>query len=183
MRFEKFEFNDAWLVRSEVHYDERGYFRETFRKDEFYEVTGFDFQAQQINVSLSKRGVLRGIHFSNSKLGQAKWVSCVKGEVKDYIVDLRHDSKTFGQSASVTLSEDNGLSIIIPTGFGHAFEAISAESIISYALTSSYDPKTELTISPFDLTLNIKWQLIDPIISERDRSAPTLKEQVLRGNI
>ncbi len=183
MRFEKFEFNGLWLVESEVHHDERGYFRETFRRDEFIEASGLDFQAQQINVSFSKKGVLRGIHFSKSQLGQAKWVSCIKGEIRDYVVDLRQGSETFGQSTSVVLSESNGLSIIIPTGFGHAFEVISRESIISYALTSSYDPKTEMTISPFDATLDIKWHLIDPIISKRDSSAPTLKEQELRGNV
>jgi dTDP-4-dehydrorhamnose 3,5-epimerase len=116
-------------------------------------------------------------------LGQAKWVSCIKGEIRDYIVDLRHNSETFGQWASVILSEDNGKSVIIPTGFGHAFEAHSQESIISYALTSSYDPKTEMTINPFDATLNITWELNNPRISERDRSAPTLKDQVIRRNI
>ena len=183
MRFEKFKFIDVWLAISEVHHDERGFFKETFRSDEFYKASGFSFQTQQINASFSVKGVLRGIHFSNSKLGQAKWVSCIKGEIKDYIVDLRKDSETFGEWASILLTEDNGYSIIIPTGFGHAFEVLSQDSIMSYALTSPYDPETDMTIYPFDDTLNIKWELSNPTISERDRCAPTLKDQITRGNI
>lgn len=183
MKFKKFIFNDVWLVSSEVHFDERGFFRETFRRDEFYEVSGLSFEAQQINVSSSTKGVLRGIHFSNSNLGQAKWVSCIKGEIRDYIVDLRHNSQTFGESASVILSEENGKSVIIPAGFGHAFEAHSEVSLISYALTTSYDPKTEMAINPFDPTLNIAWELVNPRISERDKSAPTLEDQISLGNI
>jgi len=183
VKFDKFKFNDAWLVSSEVHFDERGFFRETFRRDKFFEISGLSFEAQQINVSSSTKGALRGIHFSISKLGQAKWVSCIKGEIRDYIVDLRHDSETFGEWVSVILSEDNGKSVIIPAGFGHAFEAHSEESLISYALTSPYDPNTEMAINPFDTTLNITWELINPKMSERDKSAPTLKDQISLGNI
>jgi len=183
VKFERYEFDSTWLVKSEIHHDARGVFREAFRKDLFQNVSGLDFNVMQVNASLSSKGVLRGIHYSISTLGQAKWVSCLKGEICDYIVDLRPKSPTFGQWKSITLSEANGLSLIIPTGIGHAFETKSEDSIVSYSLTSAYDPKTEMTISPLDPTIKIKWLNLNPVISDRDRLAPTLEKQISLGNL
>ncbi len=183
MKFEKYEFDVTWLVKSEIHHDARGQFRETFRKDLFQDASGLNFDVIQVNASISSKGVLRGIHYSVSALGQAKWVSCLKGEINDYIVDLRPKSSTFGQWKSITLSEANGLSLIIPTGIGHAFETKTEGSIVSYSLSSAYDPVSEMTISPLDPTINIKWLNADPLISDRDRLAPTLEKQIVLGNM
>ena len=183
MKFEVFSFESTWLVKSDIHNDLRGSFREIFRADLFREISGIDFNTKQINSSVSRKGVLRGIHYSTSAEGQAKWVSCVSGEIEDYVVDLRPNSPTFGKWKSVTLTADNGLSLIIPTGFGHAFEARTEGCIVSYALTSTYDPATEMTISPVDPTINIDWLNLNPEISDRDKFAPTLKEQILEGNM
>jgi dTDP-4-dehydrorhamnose 3,5-epimerase len=136
-----------------------------------------------MNCSQSNKGVLRGIHYSIAETGQAKWVSCLNGEIEDYVIDLRLKSPTFGKWKSTTLSAENGLSLIIPTGFGHAFESRSGSCVVSYALTSLYDPTTEMTISPADPTISLRWANPNPEISDRDKFAPTLKEQVSKGNM
>ena len=183
MKFEAFEFGSTWLVKSEIHEDIRGSFRETFRRDLFHQSSKLDFNPVQAKSSLSKKGVLRGIHYSVSSAGQAKWISCLQGEIEDYVIDLRLGSSTFGKWKSITLSADNGLSLIIPTGFGHAFEAMADDCLVSYALTSTYDPKTEMAISPNDPTIGVNWVHSTPEISDRDRFAPTLSEQVSSGNM
>jgi dTDP-4-dehydrorhamnose 3,5-epimerase len=183
MKFEKFEFDSIWLVKSDIHLDNRGSFRETFRRDLFREVANSDFNPVQINASVSRMGVLRGIHYSISEIGQAKWISCVSGEIEDYVVDLRLNSSTFGKWKSISLSADNGLSLIIPTGFGHAFETRTDGCVVSYALSSSYDPATEMTITPSDPSIGVNWLNLYPEVSDRDKFAPTLREQVSAGNM
>lgn len=183
MKFERFEFNSIWLVKSDIHLDNRGSFRETFRRDLFREVANFDFAPVQINASVSRMGVLRGIHYSIAEIGQAKWISCVSGEIEDYVVDLRLNSSTFGKWKSITLSEENGFSLIIPTGFGHAFETRTDGCVVSYALSSSYDAATEMTISPSDPVIGVNWLNSNPEISDRDKFAPTLREQVSAGKM
>ena len=183
MKFEVFEFGSTWLVKSEIHQDNRGTFRETFRRDLFREFTDLDFNPVQVNCSFSRKGVLRGIHYSVSQAGQAKWISCLRGEIEDYVIDLRVNSPSFGKWKSVSLSAENGLSLIIPTGFGHAFETRTEECLVSYALTSAYDPETEMTISPDDPTIGVNWVHSTPEISDRDKFAPSLSEQVLSGNM
>jgi dTDP-4-dehydrorhamnose 3,5-epimerase len=183
MKFEAFQFGATWIVHSEIHNDPRGEFKETLRRDKFYAATGVDFQIEQANCSVSSQGVLRGIHYSTAKSGQAKWITCLKGEIEDYVVDLRPHSQTFGEWKAVRLSAKNGKSLIIQSGVGHAFEALAEENVVFYSLTSPYDPATEMTISPHDPQLDISWHFELPIISDRDRLAPTLAEQVIRGNL
>ena len=183
MRFEEFDFGATWIVYSEIYSDDRGEFKETLRRDKFHKLTGLDFRVEQTSCSTSSKGVLRGIHYSVSKLGQAKWVSCLRGEIKDYVVDLRPNSPTFGNWNSTILSAANGKSLIIQTGIGHAFEALEDDSIVSYSLTSAYDPATEMTISPFDDRLSIPWHFEIPKVSDRDKNAPTLMEQISKGNL
>jgi len=178
MIFEEFAFDKSWIVQSEVHEDSRGNFRESFRRDKFRDISGLDFEIQQSNCSVSSANVLRGIHFSNSKLGQAKWISCIKGEIVDYVIDLRMESQTFGKWKSVVLSAENAKSIIIGSGMGHAFVVVSQEAIVSYSLTSCYDPSTEMTITPFDKDLGIKWPVETPILSDRDVKGSTLSELI-----
>ena len=174
MRFEEFEFGATWIVYSEIHSDSRGDFKETLRRDKFLNLTGLDFQVEQTSSSTSSLGVLRGIHYSVSKVGQAKWVTCLRGEIKDYVVDLRPTSPTFGKWNAINLSAANGKSLIIQSVIGHAFEALENESIVSYSLTSSYDPDTEMTISPFDTQLSIHgtstFQRYPTVIKMRHRS-------------
>ena len=166
----------AWIIESPLHKDNRGYFREWFKSSELKEKIGKGFEVTQANMSQSQRGVVRGVHFSTSKLGQAKWVTCGAGAIWDVVVDIRPDSKTFMEWEGVELTVDNGRSVVISEGLGHAFIALEDNSMMIYALSSDYDPSQEFAINPKDAEVAIKWPLENLIFSERDLSAPTLRD-------
>jgi len=166
----------AWIIESPIHRDDRGYFREWFKSSALEEKVGKGFDVTQANMSRSQKGVVRGIHFSTSKLGQAKWVTCGAGVIWDVVVDIRPDSKTFMQWEAVELTSDNGRSVVISEGLGHAFIALEDNSITIYALSSDYEPSMEFAVNPKDTDLAIEWPSNNLIFSERDLSAPTLKE-------
>jgi dTDP-4-dehydrorhamnose 3,5-epimerase len=165
----------AWVIDSPIHKDERGYFREWFKNSALQEKIGKKFDVTQANMSRSQKGVVRGIHFSTSKLGQAKWVTCGVGAIWDVVVDIRPDSKTFMRWEGIELTAENGRSVVISEGLGHAFIALEDDSIMIYALSSDYDPSQEFAVNPIDAELAINWPLQDLKFSERDLSAPTLK--------
>jgi dTDP-4-dehydrorhamnose 3,5-epimerase len=164
----------SWLYQSDVHGDSRGYFTEWFKSEQVKNVIGREFKIAQANISNSKRGVVRGIHFSIAKEGQAKWVTCVSGKIIDFIVDIRPNSPTFKKWVSAELYDGSGRSIFISEGLGHAFIAIEDESRISYLLSSPYSPKDELTINPKDPEIAIKWPFEELHFSPKDESAPLL---------
>jgi dTDP-4-dehydrorhamnose 3,5-epimerase len=164
----------AWLYQSDVHGDSRGYFTEWFKSELVRDVIGREFKIAQANVSNSKRGVVRGIHFSIAKEGQAKWVTCISGKIIDFVVDIRPNSPTFKKWVSTELYDGSGKSIFISEGLGHAFIAMEDESRISYLLSSPYSPKDELAINPKDLEIAIKWPLEELHFSPKDESAPLL---------
>lgn len=166
----------AWIIESPLHNDNRGYFREWFKSSELKEKIGKSFEVTQANMSQSQKGVVRGIHFSTSILGQAKWVTCGAGAIWDVVVDIRPDSKTFMEWEGVQLTVNNGRSVVISEGLGHAFIAMEDNSIMIYALSSDYDPSQEFAVNPKDTELAINWPLENLIFSDRDISAPTLKE-------
>jgi dTDP-4-dehydrorhamnose 3,5-epimerase len=149
------------------------------------ERTSFDFNVVQGNVSTSKFGTIRGIHYSLAKEGQAKWVSCVSGKIVDVIVDLRTNSPTFGKHEMIELEEASGKSIVIEPGLGHAFLALSDNSVVSYLLSSLYSDKDEFNISPFDTELNIDWKFPTRILtlSEKDINAPSLLKRKNLGQL
>lgn len=165
----------AWLFRSSAHHDERGYFREWFRADDLNKLLGKSFKLAQSNISKSKKGVVRGIHFSTAPEGQAKWVTCSSGSIWDVVVDIRPSSPTFKKWVAHELNATNGLSVFISEGLGHAFAALADDSVITYLLSSPYDPSREFAINPQDPDINIKWPLDNPIFSAKDQSAPNLK--------
>ena len=108
MQINEFAFGASWIVESDIYLDGRGSFRESFRRDKFLEFSGIDFQIEQSNCSVSSKGVLRGIHYSVARAGQVKWVSCLEGEIQDYVVDLRVSSPTFGQWKSIAITSASG---------------------------------------------------------------------------
>jgi dTDP-4-dehydrorhamnose 3,5-epimerase len=181
MDIEALGIDGAWLATSPVHRDNRGTFREWFKLEEIASATGLVFGAQQANISTSSAGVLRGIHFSTEL--QAKWVTCITGEIHDYIIDLRPESATFKKWISVELTPDSGRAVLIAPGLGHAFVAIKDNSTISYLLSTPYAPESEFAISPFDTELAIDWAMDESelILSERDERAPSLKEYLARS--
>jgi dTDP-4-dehydrorhamnose 3,5-epimerase len=134
------------------------------------------FDVQQANTSVSNLGVIRGLHFSSEQNGQSKYVTCTSGSVLDAIVDLRPLSSTFGQSAVIELDAQSGTSVFISRGLGHGFQALENQSVVTYLLDSKFDPKKEFVIYPLDPAISVPWRDIQPIISPRDKNAPSLAD-------
>jgi dTDP-4-dehydrorhamnose 3,5-epimerase len=162
------------LVEPEVHGDARGFLVETFSAGAWASF-GVDGPFVQHNQSRSARGTLRGIHFQTSP-GQAKLVRCSRGSIFDVAVDLRRDSPSFGRWEGHVLDDERHRQLLVPVGFGHGFCVTSEEADVCYLLSSAYDPETEAGIAWDDPDVGIEWPLREPILSERDRSAPRLAD-------
>ena len=175
----------AWLAESPVWSDERGFFREWFKTENVNQGAGPKFNVEQANISSSVKGTLRGIHYSLAEKGQAKWVTCVSGLIKDVIVDIRPNSKTFGEWIEFELSGTSGNSILISQGLGHGFVSLAEASIVAYLGSSPFSPTEEYEINPLDLALGINWGLAikELKISTKDRNAPTLEERRKEGKL
>ena len=171
-----FSINGAWVFESPTHHDERGYFREWFKDSFIKQELGRDFHVAQSNLSKSKKGVVRGIHFSLAPEGQAKWITCAHGSLWDVVVDIRPKSPTFKRWEAHKLSAGDGRSIFISEGLGHAFVALEEDSVISYLLSSSYSPTHEHAINPQDAEINISWPDMPLTFSEKDSAAPSLRD-------
>ena len=174
--FEKQKIEDVILVRPKVFGDNRGFFMETYKKSDFFE-NGITVEFNQDNHSKSTKGVLRGLHYQAKPYGQAKLVRCSKGKIYDVAVDIRTNSKTFGQYIKVELSEENKHMLFIPEGFAHGFVALSDEVEILYKASGEYNPKADRGILWSDKDINIDWGIdFEPILSEKDKKQPSLKD-------
>jgi dTDP-4-dehydrorhamnose 3,5-epimerase len=178
----------AWLAESPLWPDERGYFREWFKHEEILKATGIDFSVKQSNISLSNKGVIRGIHYSIATEGQAKWITCISGAILDVIVDIRPDSPTFRKIEYVDLKGGEGRAILVGKGLGHGFMALEDQTTVSYLLSSPYSPEFEFEIQPTDPAMKIDWQFellngVSVVLSTKDASAPTLGEQAAKGKL
>jgi dTDP-4-dehydrorhamnose 3,5-epimerase len=162
------------LVEPKVFGDERGFMLESYSRDEWARV-GVDVDFVQHNHSRSRRGTLRGIHFQTEP-GQAKLVRCVRGEILDVAVDLRRGSPTYGQWEAHRLDDVRHRQLFVPVGFGHGFAVLSAEADVAYQVSSYYDPATESGIAWDDPEVGVDWEVGEPLLSERDKLAPTLAE-------
>lgn len=162
------------LIEPKVFGDARGYFLETFNQAR-YRAAGIEQEFVQTNQSRSKKGVLRGLHLQNPN-AQAKLVSVIVGEVFDVAVDLRPASRTFGQWIGERLSQENHRQLFIPAGFAHGFLVLSDEAIFSYACSAPYSPEAEIGIRYDDPDIGIAWPIECPILSEKDRAHPYLRE-------
>ena len=162
------------LLEPVVHGDERGFFLESFRRDLWIE-HGVDVDFVQHNHSRSARGTLRGIHFQTEP-GQAKLVRCARGRIFDVAVDLRRDSSSFGQWEGHLLDDENHRQAYVPAGFGHGFLVLSDVADVAYLCSSTYDPATESGIAWDDPDVGVEWPVEEPLLSARDRRAPTLAE-------
>lgn len=167
----------AWEITPVVHADARGAFFEWFTDPAFTSITGHPFDLQQANCSVSKAGVLRGVHFAEVPPGQAKYVTCVRGAVYDVVVDIRVGSPTFGAWDAVTLNDTSHNSVYLAEGLGHAFLALQDDSTVIYLCSAGYDPQREHTVDPLDPELAIDWPHPgELILSDRDRAAPSLEQ-------
>lgn len=175
MEFKKMNLDGLVLVKPNIFEDERGCFFERYNKNEFTNA-GIDVEFVQDNQSISKKGVIRGLHFQISPHAQDKLVWAAKGEVFDVAVDLRKDSKTFGKWESVVLSDKDKSAIFIPKGFSHGFQAISDEVVLFYKVSDFYDFESDAGIKWNDSDLNIAWPIKNSIVSEKDQALPFLKD-------
>ena len=175
----------AWLAESPVWSDDRGFFREWFKSEDLKTATGRDFGIEQANISLSSRGTLRGIHYSIAPRGQAKWITCVAGSIKDVIVDIRPESQTFGRWIEVELSGHSGQAVFISEGLGHGFIALEDNTAVAYLVSTPFSPNEEFEINPLDEKIGVNWgvELSDLMISEKDQQAPTLAERLREGKL
>ena len=175
----------AWLAESPVWSDDRGFFREWFKAEDIKKATGRNFGIEQANISVSSAGTLRGIHYSIAPRGQAKWITCVSGSIKDVIVDIRPHSKSFGQWSEVELSGNSGEAILISEGLGHVFVALEDNSVVAYLISTPFSPTDEYEINPLDRKIAIDWGMQDSIlkISDKDLKAPTLAERLAEGKL
>lgn len=171
----------CYLIKPRLFKDERGAFFESFNEQQFSEKIDMTTRFVQDNQSISKRGVLRGMHFQQGAYAQAKLVRVIKGSVQDVAVDLRKDSKSFGQVFSTVLSEENNEQLFIPRGFAHGFLALEDATIFAYKCDNYYNKASEAGIIYNDADLNIEWMLSDKEItlSEKDGELPSLKDSNL----
>jgi dTDP-4-dehydrorhamnose 3,5-epimerase len=162
------------LVEPEVHGDSRGFMLESFSRDAWAEL-GVEVEFVQHNHSRSAKGTLRGIHFQTEP-GQAKLIRCPRGEILDVAVDLRRGSPTYGQWEAHLLDDVGHRQLFVPVGFGHGFAVLSEVADVTYLVSSLYDPATESGIAWDDPDVGVEWGVEEPLLSERDKSAPRLSD-------
>ncbi|NDU71422.1 dTDP-4-dehydrorhamnose 3,5-epimerase [Actinomadura sp. DSM 109109] len=172
----------AYVFTSPREPDRRGAFHEVMRADVIERVLGRPFVPRQINCSTSRRNTLRGIRAVTVPPGQAKYVTCLAGAVRDIVVDLRVGSPSFGHHAVNELHAGSGRSVFVPEGAGHAFLALADDTCVCYALSTTYAPEAQISIDPLDPDLALPWRLTEPpLLSGTDAAAPTLAETIAAG--
>lgn len=167
----------VYIIEPKVFGDARGYFFESFSEREFKEKVG-DIHFVQDNESMSKYGVMRGLHFQRPPYAQSKLVRCVKGKVIDVAVDIRKGSPTYGQHVAALLTEENHRQFFIPQGFAHGFAVLSESAVFQYKCDNFYHPEADGGISILDESLGIDWGLAmeEAILSEKDTKHMKLAE-------
>ncbi len=165
---------EVLLFEPKVFGDERGYFFESFSKQRYAEA-GILPDFVQDNISFSRKGVLRGLHFQHPR-SQGKLIQVLSGKVADVAVDIRVGSPTFGKWAIEVLSEENHRQLYIPPGFAHGFCVMSDTAVFSYKCTDYYDASAEGGIIWNDTALNIDWPITEPVLSPKDMCYPALKD-------
>jgi 5-epimerase len=184
MRVRQLRIEGAFEFTPERFPDSRGYFTSPYQEEVFVEAVGRPlFPVRQASHNLSRRpGVLRGIHYTATPPGGAKYVYCPRGRVLDFQVDLRVGSPTFGLADSVVLDEVEGRSVYCPVGVGHGSMVLEADSMVVYLLSQVYVPVNELAVSPLDPALALPLPAgLEPLMSDRDAAAFTLAESRERG--
>ena len=175
MEIIKTRINELILIQPSVFPDPRGYFFESYKKEEFRGL-GIDADFVQDNESMSQKNVLRGLHFQKPPFAQGKLVRVVTGSVLDVAVDLRKDSGTYGKWESAVLSAENKLMMWIPEGFAHGFLVLEDNTIFQYKCTNYYNKESESGIIWNDPDLEIDWGIENPLVSEKDLRGKPFKD-------
>ena len=167
----------AWTFTPVLRGDDRGVFLESFKDSTFRETLGHGFDLQQMNISVSRHGTVRGIHFADVPPGQAKYVQCFDGRILDVVVDIRVGSPTFGRWDAVELDAHDRRALYIAEGLGHAFCALSESVTVGYLCSQPYAPDREHGIHPLDPDLALPWpDGAGSILSPKDSQAPSLQQ-------
>ncbi|MEQ0560209.1 dTDP-4-dehydrorhamnose 3,5-epimerase [Amycolatopsis sp. NEAU-NG30] len=182
MQFRPLRVPDAYEFSPRAFPDDRGLFVAPFQEDAFRAAVGHPLRLGQSNHSVSRRGTIRGIHFADTPPGQAKYVYCPRGSLLDVVVDLRVGSPTFGQWDAVKLDAREFHAMYLAEGLGHGFVALEDDTVMSYYCSEPYNPAGEHGITPLDPALGLPWpQDLEPVLSAKDREAPTLAEALEQG--
>lgn len=183
MQIRELSVPDAYEITPKQFGDDRGVFLEWYRFDRLAEVVGHPLDVRQANVSVSRRGVVRGIHFADVPPGQAKYVTAMRGTVIDYVIDIRVGSPTFGRWDSVVLDDVDRRAIYLGEGLGHAFVALTDDATVSYLVSDTFNPSAEHGVSPLDPAIALVFPLADSelVLSPKDADAPTLEEAATAG--
>lgn len=178
MQIEETKLKDCFIVKDTLFKDSRGYFFESFNQKKFNELTELNVQFVQDNQSKSTKGVLRGLHFQLGAHAQAKLVRVLEGKVLDVAVDIRPNSKTFGEHIAVELTAENETQLFVPRGFAHGFVVLSETAIFFYKCDNYYHKASEGGIIYNDTVLNIDWQLSSEelILSDKDLALKNLND-------
>jgi dTDP-4-dehydrorhamnose 3,5-epimerase len=188
MGFDSTGILNCWVFTPQRFLDDRGYFQETFKLSRIHDDLGVEFHVKQINQSKSAAGVVRGIHWADVPPGQAKYVSVARGEIIDFVVDLRSQSPTFGKWKAFNLSESNGRVVLIGNGLGHAFLSLEDETVVTYFCSEEFNPAAERTLNPLDETVSIPFSayassagLGQLSFSPKDAAGPNLQDLLEAG--
>jgi len=174
MKITETKLKGVYIIEPQVFGDNRGWFMETYSKKKLQQI---DCEFVQDNQSYSaEKGTLRGIHFQTPPMAQAKLLRCSRGALMDYAVDINPESETYKQWISVELSAENKKQLFIPRGYGHGFISLTEDTELIYKADNYYSPEHDRAILWSDPELDIDWGTNDPIVSEKDKTAPLLKE-------
>lgn len=183
MQIRELTIPDSYEITPKQFGDDRGVFLEWYRFDKLEEVVGHSIDLRQANTSVSKRGVVRGIHFADVPLGQAKYVTATHGAVLDFVIDIRVGSPTFGKWDSVLLDDKDRRAIYIAEGLGHCFVALTDDATVSYLVTDVFNAPREHGINPLDSDIALVFpdEAGEPLLSPKDTDAPSLAEAAASG--
>ena len=181
MQVTPLSISGVWSFAPLLRPDDRGVFLESFKAAEVESAIGHPFTLKQMNISSSRAGTVRGIHFADVPPSQAKYVQCFSGRILDVVVDIRVGSPTFGRWDAIELDDANRTGLYISEGLGHAFCALSDEVTVGYLCSEPYAPSREHGIHPLDPELGMPWPDIDLVLSPKDAAAPTLAEALSQG--
>jgi dTDP-4-dehydrorhamnose 3,5-epimerase len=177
-----YSISGVWRFDPVLRPDDRGVFLESFKESVFVETVGHSFDLAQMNISVSRAGTVRGVHFADVPPGQAKYVQCFSGKILDIVVDIRVGSPTFGQYEAIELDADSRSGLYISVGLGHAFCALSDSATVGYLCSEGYSPEREHGIHPLDPDLALPWpQGEHSVLSPKDAAAPLLAEAIASG--
>jgi len=182
MQVDELKVPGSWVFTPKQWPDPRGVFLEWFKAPAFRDAVGHDLSVKQANHSISSKGTLRGVHFADVPVGQAKYVYCTRGAVLDVIVDIRVGSPTFGASDAVRLDDQDRKAVYLSEGLGHAFVALTDDANVTYLCSEPYNPTGEHGIQPMDVDLDLPFpDDIEHLLSDKDAAAPTLAQAQSSG--